>query len=298
MCSVMGALTAAVIACTCHAILRRYTSNTQAASCLGGLFFGLCPLAWEHSIGAEVFALNNLLCSCIVFLVVVVLQSSCSPPSTSSHGALTRTHFLVVLGSLCCGFAAANQHTSALLLCVAIPTVLLSTHALYMSPAYLALIAAAFVLPMCSYFSLVLAALHPSPGSWGDASNLQGLLTHVLRAEYGTFKLGALVIDVISGLDEYHDLVQSDYVLTVTPPHSSPLVLNCECRHDSGSRIAPRTHLVVPSTHVIRDVWSRSPTRHCGCCACMRGVHRGTQGTCWETQRQQAEGPTGRSHHK
>lgn len=190
MCSVLGAAAAAIIACTCHLILRRYTEITFAASCISGLLFGFSPLAWEHAIGAEVFALNNFGCACIVFLTTSVIQAACLYEQAVTTKKLTLAHLLVIAGSFFCGLAVSNQHSSALLLVVAIPSVLLATHNLRMSVPYLVMVAAAFVLPVSSYFYLLIAALHPKPGSWGDTSNIHGLITHILRAEYGTFKLG------------------------------------------------------------------------------------------------------------
>jgi hypothetical protein len=48
---------------------QRYAGRGRSyllACMLGPLLWGLSPLVWEHNIGAEVFALNNLLVAALV----------------------------------------------------------------------------------------------------------------------------------------------------------------------------------------------------------------------------------------
>ncbi|KAJ0407711.1 hypothetical protein P43SY_009048 [Pythium insidiosum] len=66
----------------------------------------------------------------------------------------------LVAGAFLCGLGLTNQHT-------------IST----------------FLLGLAPYTSTLLAAQVPRPGSWGDTSTIGGLLHHILRREYGTFKL-------------------------------------------------------------------------------------------------------------
>jgi hypothetical protein len=256
MCCVMGAVAAAIVACTCHMILRRYSRTTLAASCTAGLLFGLSPLAWEHAIGAEVFALNNLVCACIVFLTVSVFQAASSLDEVSIKiRKFTHAHLLVIVGSFFCGLAASNQHSSALLLIVAIPSVLAATHSLRMSVSFLFMVAAAFVLPICSYFYLVIAALQPKPGSWGDASNIYGLLTHVLRSEYGTFKLGSHPAGLFCILTMMRQII---------------------CRYDSWVRIVSRENVALHEAHLGGGRICRPPPCCSGRNICIRSGQKCT----------------------
>lgn len=45
-------------------------------------------------------------------------------------------------------------------------------------------------LGLAPYAALVVSAQNPQQGSWGDLSSMQGLIRHILRQEYGTWKLG------------------------------------------------------------------------------------------------------------
>jgi hypothetical protein len=45
------------------------------------------------------------------------------------------------------------------------------------------------VLGLTPYIYLVIASFRGPPGGWGDMTTLEGLVTHMLRAEYGTFRL-------------------------------------------------------------------------------------------------------------
>lgn len=177
------------------------TALTFTPSAVSALLYAFSPLMWEHSVGAEVFALNNLFCAMIIYLTIRVIISVNTPQTSSTqHLKMNRNssphstrHTVtphILLGAFVCGLALSNQHASLLLLLIAVPSVLLATASQTLDAGLLFLLACSFVLGLTSYNYLFLASLNPKPGSWGDLGNLQGLLGHVLRTEYGTFSLG------------------------------------------------------------------------------------------------------------
>ena len=225
--AIFGSFASVFVAITCYEIicvtidslsLRREGIYAFTPSAMAALLYAFSPLVWEHSIGAEVFALNNLLCAMVVYLtckVIIGVYTTTSKPSPSapaknsisksgkqthqpivtklseSQGTHTSmSSFYILLGSFCCGLALSNQHASLLLLVVAIPTVLIATSQHNIDLFLLFKLAMMFGLGLVSYNYLFIASLHSKPGSWGDLGNIPGLLGHVLRKEYGTFSLG------------------------------------------------------------------------------------------------------------
>jgi hypothetical protein len=49
-----------------------------------------------------------------------------------------------------------------------------------------------FLLGLLPYLNTMYVAQNPTKGSWGDTSTLSGLIRHILRTEYGTFKLSPI----------------------------------------------------------------------------------------------------------
>uniref|UniRef100_A0A8D3CJ83 Transmembrane protein 260 n=1 Tax=Scophthalmus maximus TaxID=52904 RepID=A0A8D3CJ83_SCOMX len=92
-------------------------------------------------------------------------------------------------GALCCGLGLCNQHTLVLYILVVIPWVL---HRLYshkeLSLCGLVSLGVCFFAGFLPYIYLPISSyLNTARWSWGDQTTLSGLLTHLLRAEYGTF---------------------------------------------------------------------------------------------------------------
>ena len=74
-CCILGALTSGLIALSSSDIAALLPSSSTTTvfspfAGVGAILFALSPLVWEYSLGAEVFALNNFLCSLVVFLTV------------------------------------------------------------------------------------------------------------------------------------------------------------------------------------------------------------------------------------
>lgn len=203
-------------------------SSFFAPMLVTALSYAFSPLVWEYSIGSEVFALNNMLCAALIHITVstycslveIKLMSDLFLAHTtkdreglqslinSKVGALYRS---IVLGGFISGLVLTNQHTSALLVLFLVPFMIMVVFGVFVSlPGYVsdtnvnsktgfsatALLlwsAVSFIIGFVPPYSyLFFASSRPKPGSWGDMTTVEGLLRHILRSEYGTFKLGGI----------------------------------------------------------------------------------------------------------
>mmetsp|Transcript_21791 Transcript_21791/g.42884 ORF Transcript_21791/g.42884 Transcript_21791/m.42884 type:complete len:794 (+) Transcript_21791:80-2461(+) len=151
-----------------------------AVSIMAGVAFSMSPLVWSYTVGAEVFALNNLLCSILIFLTVLLSrkQEILGPKRTQT----------ICFGAFVCGLGMSNQHTSILF---QVPLVFYVVFWLdrpwnvrrwiYYGVAGLA--------GLSPYLYLYISAGEPKIGSWGATDTLPGLLRHFFRQEYGTMTL-------------------------------------------------------------------------------------------------------------
>ena len=139
--------------------------------------FCFSPLIWQYAVTAEVFPLNTMFASVLVYL-------------TARFGKSGDVR-LSLLGALICGLALCNQHTIVLFV---VPLVLwmflLQRRRFTQSPALLLWHGVLFLLGFSFYLYLPIAAvLNPTPGSWGDVTTWSGFIHHFLRRDYGTFQL-------------------------------------------------------------------------------------------------------------
>ncbi|XP_026211703.1 transmembrane protein 260 isoform X1 [Anabas testudineus] len=148
---------------------------------LAGGLFAVSRLSWQWSMVAEVFTLNNLFVG-LLFLL-----------TTSFHCAenASQRKKIAHWGALCCGLGLCNQHTMVLYILVIVPWVL---HRLYchkeLSFCGLVSLGVCFLAGFLPYIYLPVSSyLNAARWSWGDQTTLSGLLTHLLRTEYGTFSL-------------------------------------------------------------------------------------------------------------
>ncbi|KAK2826096.1 hypothetical protein Q5P01_020310 [Channa striata] len=132
---------------------------------LSGGLFAVSRLSWQWSMVAEVFTLNNFFVGLLFYLT-----SSFHCAENASQRKKT-AHW----GALCCGLGLCNQHTLVLYILVIIPWVLYQ---------------------LCSRKAFCHTSTCPSlptstqpAGAGGIRPPISGLLTHLLRAEYGTFSL-------------------------------------------------------------------------------------------------------------
>ncbi|KAM3595091.1 uncharacterized protein V6R79_018004 [Siganus canaliculatus] len=148
---------------------------------LAGGLFAVSRLSWQWSMVAEVFTLNNLFVGLLFFLTA---SFHCAENATQRKKT---AHW----GALCCGLGLCNQHTLVLYVVVIIIWVL---HRFYshreLSLRGLLSLGLCFLVGFLPYIYLPVSSyLNTARWSWGDQTTLSGLLTHLLRAEYGTFSL-------------------------------------------------------------------------------------------------------------
>ncbi|XP_056915459.1 transmembrane protein 260 [Takifugu flavidus] len=148
---------------------------------LAGGLFAVSRLSWQWSVVAEVFTLNNL------FVGMLLLLTASFHRAKNASQRRKIAHW----GALCCGLGLCNQHTLVLYVLVIVPWVL---HRLYshkeLSVSALITLGVCFLVGFLPYIYLPISSfLNQARWSWGDQTTLSGLLTHLLRVEYGTFSL-------------------------------------------------------------------------------------------------------------
>lgn len=207
----LGALTATFIAITCSKILiyskinmyqekNYYNQFIFASSSIAAYLYAFSPLVWEYgATSAEVFALNNFLCTLLVYLtthIYIITQQHKhdliiqDKTHINVDNIYTSRHMYVLIGAFISGCCLSNQHASFFHLLVLIPFVLYITMDISFKISFFPLIVISALAGLLPYLYLYIASLSPTPGSWGDLSTFHGLFRHVIRAEYGTFRLG------------------------------------------------------------------------------------------------------------
>jgi len=166
--------------------------------------FGLSRGVWEYVVQAEVFPLNNLLCSLLLWTLVKFVRSvgadkvGCSKKKDSRESSSkfsVKTDRIAVMGGFLCGLCVSNQHTSIIyvIVCVMVVlssasfSILLKSNRILMMNLILATLLG--LTPYC--YIVYRAKVHKPLDGWGDQSTLEGFTTHFFRKEYGTFKLAS-----------------------------------------------------------------------------------------------------------
>ncbi|XP_041703625.2 transmembrane protein 260 [Coregonus clupeaformis] len=151
---------------------------------LAGGVFAVSRLSWQWSVVAEVFSLNNLFVG-LLFSLTTSFHCADSAPQRRKVA-----HW----GALCCGLGLCNQHTLVLYVVVIIPWVLLQLYShRELSVCGLMSLGLCFLGGFLPYVYLPISSyLNTARWSWGDQTSLSGLLTHLLRTEYGTFSLAKI----------------------------------------------------------------------------------------------------------
>ncbi|CAM9546150.1 unnamed protein product, partial [Scytosiphon promiscuus] len=166
------------------------------ASGCAALLMAFSPLIWQYSVTAEVFALNNFLLSLLCSLAV--------------RFSLRRDLKTATGGAFVSGLALSNQHTSVLYViplaawvlfqlvtsrCRQFCTAQLEGQQHHQHPrrgicSETLVLAFGLLLGLLPYAFLPLGARYaPKPGSWGNVATWSGLLHHVRRGDYGSFRL-------------------------------------------------------------------------------------------------------------
>jgi hypothetical protein len=139
--------------------------------------FAFSPLIWQYAVTAEVFPLNTLFASFLIYLTVQFTKY--------------RSYNISLLGSFVCGLALCNQHTIILFEFPLILWILwLQRRVFFKEPHRFLSHIFLFLIGFSLYFYLPLTeTMNPQAGSWGHVSTFEGLTHHFLRKDYGTFQL-------------------------------------------------------------------------------------------------------------
>ena len=173
--NLLSAILDAIAAGLLFRLTWRMSKDVWAAALACGLY-AFSPLIWSYAVTAEVFPLNN-------FFIAVLLNITWT---FSSDGRRWPT---AVLAFFVSGLALTNHHTFFF---VATPILgwmlwcLRNENKFFKKLITLIFSASLGLLP---YLYLFWAGSQELPISWGDTGNWDGFLTHILRQEYGTFRL-------------------------------------------------------------------------------------------------------------
>jgi hypothetical protein len=161
----------------------RWSGSVWAALASASLF-AFSPRVWPHAVTAEVFALNNLFIAGIVYLTLRFSEES---PATDAAGIKRRRVFACVL-FFWMGLGLTNHHT---LIFYALPAaIFVLMDADLRRPRLIGVFALCGLVGLLPYIYIPIASARIPLMSWGDQTTVTGLLDHLLRREYGTFRLG------------------------------------------------------------------------------------------------------------
>jgi hypothetical protein len=170
-----GAATILVLA------VARWSGSLWAGVAAASLF-AFSPRVWPHAVTAEVFALNNFFLAGLVYLTVRFWQDNAGVSrARPTHACLL--FFWIGLGL-------SNHLTLVFYAVPAALFVLIHGGPEMWRPRRLAMFALCGLAGLLPYAYLPIASARVPLMSWGDQTTLHGFLDHLLRREYGTFRLG------------------------------------------------------------------------------------------------------------
>ncbi|XP_060074677.1 transmembrane protein 260-like [Ylistrum balloti] len=185
----------------------RLTSRPSAAVLAVGMW-GWCKLTWAWSITAEVFALNNMFVALLMFIALQFEDADNEKKIKMSF-----------LGSFVCALSLCNQHTMVVyVFCMAVWVLYILYKKQILTFTVLLRIGLSFLAGLLPYIYLPLSSWSlQSNWTWGDQRSVAGLLTHLLRREYGTFDLGKEEMGqgLLFGLRAYLDHILSDLTIVI-----------------------------------------------------------------------------------
>ncbi|MGH8100617.1 MAG: glycosyltransferase family 117 protein, partial [Chthoniobacterales bacterium] len=170
--AVSNALTVGIVFLTAFRL-----SQARLASAMGALVLALNPLFWSWSLVAEVFPLNNLLASLLIYLLVIWSEE---PEQT---GPLLAAFFV--------GGLAITNHQTIVLLTPAICFIFWRRRAVLFRPRNLTICLTIFFFGLLPYAYVPWAAARHPAYNWGGVSSLGDLFALITRQNYGTLHLTA-----------------------------------------------------------------------------------------------------------
>ena len=151
-------------------------SGSRLAAAMAALILAIRPVFWAWSLVAEVFSLNNLLASLLIYLLVLWYER---PERTK----------LLVAASFVAGLALTNHQTFVLLgpaCCF-----LFWRHRIFLwqRPHIIAICVLALLIGLLPYAYVPWAAARHPLLNWGRVSSVQDLMAMMTRKNFGTFRL-------------------------------------------------------------------------------------------------------------
>jgi hypothetical protein len=151
-------------------------SGSRSAAAIAALALAVTPIFWAWSLVTEVFPLNNLLASLLIYLLVRWQERP------------ERTGFLIAIFFL--GGLALTNHQTIVLLGPAFCFVLWRGRAVLRGhPQIFAICMIAFLIGLLPYAYVPWAAARHPVMNWGGVSSLRDLVALILRKSYGTSHL-------------------------------------------------------------------------------------------------------------
>lgn len=150
-------------------------TGSRAGGVVAGALFAASPGVWRYAICAEVFALDNL---CVALLLLCAAKY-----------ARGRDPRWLLAGPLVAGLGMSNHQTIVFTAAPLAVWVVWSERAVLLRPRPLAVLAGFLALGLLPYLYLPVAASRHAAITWGAADTWSGFWAHVLRREYGTFRL-------------------------------------------------------------------------------------------------------------
>jgi hypothetical protein len=155
-------------------------SGCRLAAAAGALLLAVTPLFWRWSLVSEVFPLNNLLASLLIYFLVAWHER---PERT---GVLVAAFFVSGLGL--------TNHQTIVLLAPAFCFILWHGRAVLLAPPQvLVLCALAFCVGLLPYAYVPWASAQHPPHNWGNVSSLRDLARLIARRSYGSGQLVTVV---------------------------------------------------------------------------------------------------------
>ncbi len=173
---------AAAAGLLCLAVAR-WAGSIWAGVVAAGLF-ACSSGVWHYATHAEVFALHNLAVAAL--LLASLRYAERRDPASAAFVGLTT------------GLGLSNHHT--LVFYAAVTGAVVLYDARRWSWRERIRLATAFGLGLTPYLYLLWAGHRVSPARWGDTGTWQGLVDHVLRRDYGTFRLAGELYTRSQGL--------------------------------------------------------------------------------------------------
>ena len=157
-------------------------SGSLWAGLASASLFAFSPRVWPHAVTAEVFALNNFFLAGLVYLTVRFWQDGAGIEGSRAAQACFLFFWI--------GLGLSNHLTLVFYAVPAALFVLIHAGSEMWRPRRLAMFAVCGLAGLLPYAYLPIASARVPLMSWGDQTTLHGFLDHLLRREYGTFRLG------------------------------------------------------------------------------------------------------------